>query len=881
MDPITQAFIQGAAGVSGGATYVDDVYSTYLYEGQNSTLTVNNGIDLLGEGGLVWIKNRDNARSHILYTTAFLDSGSTTSTKKILQANTQSGLQDYGANATLTFANNGWSVLNGDGDINQGGFGSFASWNFRKQKGFFDIVTFQQSGADSQTTPQVVPHNLGSAPGMILLKKTSGDRDWFVYHRDLGKDYWMKLNTTTAAVNENNSWGTTTPDANNFGYMSGYIGGGGGSAQFVAYLFAGGASTAATARSVQLDGNDEVEAPSSTDFDFGSGDFTMECWVKHDSSSGNQVYLNRSAPSASSNSSWLLFGNASGNVDFYATYSTGWSFQMSAPATINDKSWHHIAVVRDGTNIKIYVDGTLSKTQSIGSNAFPASTRIVEIGSQWNSAHFTGKISNVRIVKGTAVYTSSFNPPTEPLTNITNTKLLCCQSSTVTAATVTPGTLTTTGDPTASTDSPFDDPEGFKFGEDGDQNVIKTGSYVGNGSSTGPEINVGFEPQWILIKNASAGQNWQMLDNMRGITTGGNDGLLYPSGTWDEDQIDFIDLTSTGFKVTHSDASINGSGNTMIYIAIRGSDGYVGKPAEAGTDVFAMDAGAGSSTIPTYDSGFPVDFQLMRKPAASDNWYTGARLSGNKYLLTNSSDAEASASTWVFDSNTGWSTSYGSTYQSWMWKRHAGFDVVTYKGDHVDNRQIPHSLSKSPEMIWTKCRDTTDNWVVWHTGMPNSGDGENATAHMLLNLTNATGHAGLIYGGTDAVTPTSTHWSVGTHETINDDRYDYTAMLFASVDGISKCGSYTGNGSASGPTITLGFSPRFILIKCTTGGTNWFVYDTLRGLTSGNDQRIELNTGGNQGAADDIDPTATGFQVVSTWDQLNGNTQNYLYYAHV
>ena len=85
MDPITQAFIQGAAGVSGGATYVDDVYSTYLYEGQNSTLTVNNGIDLLGEGGLVWIKNRDNARSHILYTTAFLDSGSTTSTKKILQ----------------------------------------------------------------------------------------------------------------------------------------------------------------------------------------------------------------------------------------------------------------------------------------------------------------------------------------------------------------------------------------------------------------------------------------------------------------------------------------------------------------------------------------------------------------------------------------------------------------------------------------------------------------------------------------------------------------------------------------------------------------------------------------------------------------------------
>ena len=148
---------------------------------------------------------------------------------------------------------------------------------------------------------------------------------------------------------------------------------------------------------------------------------------------------------------------------------------------------------------------------------------------------------------------------------------------------------------------------------------------------------------------------------------------------------------------------------------------------------------------------------------------------------------------------------------------------------------------------------------------------------MWLNLTNAESAAEEPWNDT---APTSTHFTIkGTANdpNTNKDGEDYIACLFASVDGISKVGSYTGNGSASGPIVTLGFSPRFILIKCTSGGTNWFVYDTLRGLSSGNDQRLQLNDTGNQVAADDIDPSATGFQVVSTWDQLNGNTQNYLY----
>ena len=149
-------------------------------------------------------------------------------------------------------------------------------------------------------------------------------------------------------------------------------------------------------------------------------------------------------------------------------------------------------------------------------------TSIVFGANAVNFGHNTeGKFSNLRVVKGTAVYTSSFKPPTQPLTNITNTKLLCFNNSSIIGTTV--GTITASGNPSASTDSPFDDPEGFKFGGDEDQNIIKTGSYKGNGNANGPEINLGWEPQWVMIKNTEESEGWLIFDSMRGIVSGGND----------------------------------------------------------------------------------------------------------------------------------------------------------------------------------------------------------------------------------------------------------------------------------------------------------------------------------------------------------------------
>jgi hypothetical protein len=207
------------------------------------------------------------------------------------------------------------------------------------------------------------------------------------------------------------------------------------------------------------------------------------------------------------------------------------------------------------------------------------------------------RLANLRIVKGTAVYTSSFKPPTAPLTNITNTKLLCCNNSSTTGSTTTSGTITANGNPTASTDSPFDDPAAHVFGESGSESVIKCGSYVGNANNDGPEINLGWEPSFILLKPAESAENWGMWDSMRGIVTGGNDMRFLPNGNHAEiTNFDGLSLTPTGFKITSLNALINPSGEKVVYIAIRRPDGYVGKPPELGTGVFAMDTGVGSSS---------------------------------------------------------------------------------------------------------------------------------------------------------------------------------------------------------------------------------------------------------------------------------------------
>lgn len=188
---------------------------------------------------------------------------------------------------------------------------------------------------------------------------------------------------------------------------------------------------------------------SSADFNFGTGDFTIECFI-YSTSSSDQRILNGSSPTYefSATSSGLVFGQS-------GTFST----TLGGTFTLN--KWNHIALVRSGSTVTGYIDGiACPTTHNIGSNSVSFDNSGTLIGRNHLSAgtpsFITGTVSNFHIVKGTALYTSNFTPPSGPISSVANTKLLCCKSnSSATAADVTPGTITANGNATASNFNPF------------------------------------------------------------------------------------------------------------------------------------------------------------------------------------------------------------------------------------------------------------------------------------------------------------------------------------------------------------------------------------------------------------------------------------------
>ena len=180
------------------------------------------------------------------------------------------------------------------------------------------------------------------------------------------------------------------------------------------------------AGSIKFDGNDDHLNVTSTDLAFGTGDFTVECWVWF-SSKDNSLDCIMESRSDTSLSDGILLGRfqTSGHEDKIELF-TGGTYRITGDVTTPDNTWVHVAVVRQSGTTKLYVNGTASSSTYSDSNNYSNDDLIIGENAV-GSYQLHGYISNFRMVKGTAVYTSNFTPPTSPLTNITNTKLLCCQ----------------------------------------------------------------------------------------------------------------------------------------------------------------------------------------------------------------------------------------------------------------------------------------------------------------------------------------------------------------------------------------------------------------------------------------------------------------------
>ena len=619
---------------------ITDVFSTYLYDGNGVTgQTINNGIDLDGEGGLVWFKQRNAARDHGLFDT-------------VRGANKYVISNDTNVEATsstmLTAFNSNGFTLGGGGAIVNNGSGTYASWTFRKAPKFFTCLTYTGTGPGSAANEQQVSHDLGSKPGIVIIKRTDATGDWWVF----------------------------------------------------------------------------------TDVIDGSNDYG---------------YLNQAA----------AFGATGNNVATDSVFSVG--------GVLNTSGATYTAYLFANNN----GDGT--------------------------------------------------------------------------------------------------------FGPDGDQDVIKCGSFT-TASSYGNinSIDLGWEAQFVLVKSTSAIGSWYLLDTMRGMPKSGNLATLNPNNSDSETAFGnnpgYLSPTATGFEGPFAD--LIGTSIDCVYIAIR--RGPLAQP-ESATEVFAPVA---TDQTNNPQSGFPVDLWWLKARNGPELHVIMDRMRGTgKYLSSDSTAAEGTnpSDYYRIDNMTGGFSNGGSysQYIHWLWKRAPGFfDVVAYTGNGTAGRTVSHNLGVAPEMLVVKRRDATSSWETYVEPLGNTG-------RVFLNLTNAftTGSAW------NNTSPTATEFTLGGGST-NDSGGNYIAYLFATLPGVSKGGSYTGNGTSQ--TIDCGFTSgaRFVLLKVASTDDDWFLWDSVRGINAGTEPYLRPNLSAAEITTNDrIDPHSSGFAVDGNDTSNNKNGETYIFYA--
>ena len=314
--------------------------------------------------------------------------------------------------------------------------------------------------------------------------------------------------------------------------------------------------------------------------------------------------------------------------------------------------------------------------------------------------------------------------------------------------------------------------------------------YTGNATARSI-TGVGFQPDWVWIKNRAATENHTIYDVLRGaeirLASDANDG---------EDD--------------------------------RGSYGLTA----FGADGFTIGTGG--------------ELNGNNQAIVAWNWKAGGSGSAN-----NDGDNNATVS-----ANTD-----------------AKFSIVSYTGSGGEPKTVAHGLGASPEMVIIKKRNNAASWVVWHKDLADNYAFEG------LDTTGAAVSGGSpISKYVDAVS--STLVTLGDASENNNSGDTFIMYCWASVDGYSKIGTYTGNGNANGTFVYTGFRPAWVMWKkSNSSGTMWQIMDTARDTFNVMHKYLQANTTQAEAEYDFVDYTSNGFKHRHTSGHANGSGDTYIYLA--
>ena len=422
----------------------------------------------------------------------------------------------------------------------------------------------------------------------------------------------------------------------------------------------------------------------------------------------------------------------------------------------------------------------------------------------------------------------------------------------------------------------------------------KIGSYTGNGSTTGPVINTGFEPAFLIVKRTSNTDNWVILDNKRSTSNPRINALFANLNDAELTSGFETDFLSNGFQIKTSDASMNFNGGSYIYIA------FASDPSTAPTlaDSFANKLYTGTGVDPLNITGLGFSPSLVwiksRDVAREHIWCDSVR-GPSREISSSDTSAEELRGVTVFGSDgftlDAASLNYNGAsedYVSWNWKANSiptintdgtiqaivsanqagGFSIINFTTPGTNNFSVGHGLGAAPDLVIYKALSQTSNWTVYDSI---SG----ATKYLLLNGSGTQQTDSLPFNDTE---PTSTVLNLGSATVWWATNANYIAYAFKSIPGYSKVGTYTG--VSSGVTITTGFRPSFIMVKSTSNVENWAILDTARG--SGRVLNPNLSNAESDSTLNTFTISDTGFSFPdqSIADaMLNENGYQYIYLA--
>jgi hypothetical protein len=420
------------------------------------------------------------------------------------------------------------------------------------------------------------------------------------------------------------------------------------------------------------------------------------------------------------------------------------------------------------------------------------------------------------------------------------------------------------------------------------------GSTVGHGLSSAPEM--------VIVKTNQSGYDWPVYH----VGAGADKVVTLNLTTEAQQQTNKFNDTAPSSTVVTLGANhgTNRNGNSHIMYCFHSVSGYSKFGSYTGTGSTGLSVTTGFRPgwlmIKNADSGGDSDHWSIVDGSRSPfdpqhDWLfangsfeestnetnrsvtftdTGFTINSTTQYINNSGDTfiyaafKGSYSDYITDYNTD-----GSIDSRVKANTTTGFSIVSYEGTGA-NATVGHGLDNAPEMIIARSRDSVSNWGVYHSSLT-------ATDIIYLNLTNASGASSTQWNDTE---PTSSVFSLGSGGQ-NKSGEDHIAYCWSQVSGYSSFGSYTGNGSTSGPSVTTGFKPSLIMIKRTDTTGNWIMSDTTRDVDGTLDRYLLSNSSDAEGdttgnsAGNAIDVSDTGFQLANTNADRNASGGTYIYAA--